>query len=58
MDDENWLTSSFCHNKVKEIETEMFQVKEYDEKINDLMEQHELSICDKEYYNELDSQAE
>lgn len=48
---ENGITTSFCQNKVTEIEAEMPRVKQHDEKINYLMEQHQFSIYDEKYYN-------
>ena len=54
----NELTSSLCKNQIKEIESEMAEVKIYDVKINEYMESQSIALSDELYYNdELDSQA-
>ena len=52
------LTPSFCKKQVKEIETELSEVKENNEIINKFMDQNNLDSLDEECYNaELDDQA-
>ena len=53
------LTPSFCKTQIKEIESQIREVKEYDDQINNIMEKFEINISDEEYYNnELEGQAE
>ena len=53
------LTPTFCSDRLKIIDTEIEQISKFDEEINKVMEQCQLTKTDEEFYNEeLDSQAE
>ena len=52
------LTSSRCKTCIKEIEREICEIREWDDKINEIMEDKGISVTDKDFAEkELDGQA-
>ena len=53
------LTSSLCKARLKEIDRELTEIRSWDNKINELIEDYEISISSKEFADkELDEQAD